>query len=286
MPDLSQMTREMRELLKKDVAFVWVQEMDEAFERVKKAMTEQLSVHPFDPKLPIELLTDASKLFGLGFMLLQRKEGERVRIIQCGSFSLTAAQKNYAVIELEMLAIVEAVRKCDFYLRGCHWFLVVTDHKPLEGIFKKPLTEISNDRLLRFREALMPYNFSVTWRAGKTHEIADALSRAPVFGPPEFDVSANSLCQRIVEDPSIQLLFDAIDEEYKTRCTRLTTGRKRAGRGRAEEGLDRAGAAGRRTRDSLGEGATGSGAERSTPGDPKKTTHRAPRRRQDQAACA
>ena len=218
------MTRRMRELLKKDVAYVWVQELEEDFNRVKTAMTEQLSVHPFDPKLPLELLTDASKLFGLGFMLLQRKEGESVRIIQCGSFSLTAAQKNYAVIELEMLAIVEAVRKCDFYLRGCHWFLVVTDHKPLEGVFKKPLTEINNDRLLRFKEALMPYNFTVTWRAGKTHEIADALSRAPVFGPPEFDVSHNSLCQRVVEDPSIQLLFDAIDQEYKQRCTRLRRG--------------------------------------------------------------
>ena len=35
------------------------------------------------------------------------------------------------------------------------------------------------------REKLTNYTFDVTWVAGKTHYIADALSRAPVFGPSE-----------------------------------------------------------------------------------------------------
>ena len=42
-------------------------------------------------------------------------------------------------------------------------FNVVTYHKPLEGVFKKDLFDIGNQRLQRIREKLLEYNFSVTW---------------------------------------------------------------------------------------------------------------------------
>ena len=54
-----------------------------------------------------------------------------------------------------------AVDKCSFYLKGAPSFTVVTDHKPLEGIFKKDLFDIGNPRLQRIREKLLEYNFSV-----------------------------------------------------------------------------------------------------------------------------
>ena len=37
--------------------------------------------------------------------------------------------------------------------------------------------------IMRMREKILPYSFSVTWVPGKTHYIADALSRYPVFQP-------------------------------------------------------------------------------------------------------
>ena len=36
---------------------------------------------------------------------------------------------------------------------------------------------------MRMREKTLPYSFTVTWVPGKTHYIADALSRYPVFQP-------------------------------------------------------------------------------------------------------
>ena len=36
---------------------------------------------------------------------------------------------------------------------------------------------------MRMREKILPYSFTVTWVPGKTHYIADALSRHPVFQP-------------------------------------------------------------------------------------------------------
>ena len=64
-------------------------------------------------------------------------------------------------------------------------FTVVTDHKPLKGMWSKSLPDIANVRLQRYKEKLTGYNFKIEWREGKTNEIADALSRAPVFPPQE-----------------------------------------------------------------------------------------------------
>ena len=99
--------------------------MEEDFQAAKGLLCHELTIKPFDKDLQTEMLTDASRLKGLGFMLIQREEDRRPRIIQCGSFSLTASQRNYAVIKLECLAMVEAIIKCDFYLRGCLEFTVV-----------------------------------------------------------------------------------------------------------------------------------------------------------------
>ena len=54
-------------------------------------------------------------------------------MIHCGSRSLTDCQTRYATIELECLAIVWAIEKCSYYLKGSPAFTVITDHKPLVG---------------------------------------------------------------------------------------------------------------------------------------------------------
>ena len=146
----------------------------------------------FDPSLPVTILTDASRLHGLGYAMGHFVDG-RFREVACGSKSLTPTQQRYATIELECLGVHFAVDKCSFYLKGAPSFTVVTYHKPLEGIFKKDLFDIGNPRLQRIREKLLEYNFSVTWVPGKSHLIADALSRAPLFAPDEFeDIAFNT----------------------------------------------------------------------------------------------
>ena len=81
------------------------------------------------------------------------------------------------------MAIQYAISKCRFYLLGLPNFEIVTDHKPLPGIFEKYIFEIDNPRLQRLREKMQAYNFTVKWVPGKLHLIADALSRAPHFSP-------------------------------------------------------------------------------------------------------
>jgi len=188
----------MRELLKKGVKFNWTIDLQMAFEKCREFLSSPAVIKPYDPSLPTELLTDASRLHGLGFALLQRR-GESVHLVQAGSRSITQAEKNYASIELECLGVQWAISQCDFYLKGCPHFTVITDHKPLLGIFNKSIVDIENDRLRRLREKLMHYTFSITWSAGKEHLIADALSRRPVWEAEKCAVATVDLSPHVAD---------------------------------------------------------------------------------------
>ena len=106
------------------------------------------------------------------------------KIVHCGSKGLTPTQQRYSTIELECLAIVWAILKCSFYLRGLPIFTVYTDHRPLHGVFQKDVFDLASPRLQRLREKLAMFSFDVRWVPGKTHLIADALSlEHPFFLP-------------------------------------------------------------------------------------------------------
>ena len=180
LPDLAMATSRIRGLLKKNVVFQWLPEHEEEFTFVKDLLTSPMLVKFFDPTLPTSLLTDASKLNGLGYALLQHAPDGRIHLIQAGSRSLIAAEKNYAPIEQECLGAIWAMDKCRYFLKGCPEFKLVTDHQPLIGIFRKYLSEVENKRLQRFRERVMDLAFNVEWVEGKSHLIADALSRYPI----------------------------------------------------------------------------------------------------------
>ena len=60
------------------------------------------------------------------------------------------------------------------------------DHQPLLGILnQKNLDAINNIRIQRLMSKLLGYSFQVEWIPGENHEIADALSRNPVFAAPD-----------------------------------------------------------------------------------------------------
>ncbi len=234
LPDLAQASSTIRTLLKKDMAWNWLPEHQKEFDHVKTLLTSNPVVAHFNPELPSVLLTDASRLHGTGYALMQND-----RLIRCGSQSLTSAESRYSTIELEMLGLVKAVRKCRYYLHGGH-FKVLTDHRPLVGIFKKDLGDIPNPRLQRLREKVAEYTFDVEWIAGKDNLVADALSRAPVF-PPDDDEELGeaelNVCLATTagedaddkddaEDPMLEFLLDAarLDHDYQKVLAALQNG--------------------------------------------------------------
>lgn len=118
LPDLAHATTEMRKLLKKNVAFLWLKVHDQVFEGALALLCSVGIIKPFDISLPTELLTDASHLLGFGFALVQVDFTGELRLVQFGSCALTPAQKSYATLELEASAILWAIMKCDNYLQG------------------------------------------------------------------------------------------------------------------------------------------------------------------------
>jgi hypothetical protein len=216
-PDLAQNTNALRSLLKKENAFVWRAEHEEEVRQVKRILTSPGLLKPFDPALPTEILTDAARIHGMGFILLQREKDGSPRLITCGSTAMTGPQTRYAVIETEMLALVWAIEKCEFYLKGIRSFRAVVEHKPLVGVFAKDLNEIKNPRLQRMRMRIMQYSFDIEWRAGKTHLIADALSRAPVF---KVDAEAETNARKW-EDVCRKVVVIVSKEKGGTMCSEL-----------------------------------------------------------------
>ena len=210
------MTSPLRPLIKKGNAWLWLEEHEKCFNKVKELLTSKTLVQPFNEAAETFMLTDASRLNGLGFALMQRKDGEHT-LVQCGSCSLTPTQQRYATIELECLAIQWSIKKCKFYLKGLEKFEVLTDHRPLVGIFNKQLNAIEKSRLMRMREKLTEYSFEVKWVEGKSHYIADALSRAPVFEPQEEELTIDCAinCLRLTDSKAISILDEIRGEEYK-----------------------------------------------------------------------
>ena len=108
-PNLTELTQPMRYLLKKNTAFIWTADHEKAFQETREFLTSDVILKPYDPSLPTALRTDASKLWSLGFVLLQRENGGKPRLIQCGSRSLNSAEKNYAAVELRGVILLRAV---------------------------------------------------------------------------------------------------------------------------------------------------------------------------------
>ena len=136
-PDLAHMTSQLRPLMKKNNAWLWLEHHENEFMKIKDLLTSTAMVKPFDVNKHTALLTDASRLHGIGFALLQFDNEGKISIIQCGSSSLNETQQRYATIELECMAIVYAVQKYAYYLQGTPEFEVWTDHRPL---YDKTLT--------------------------------------------------------------------------------------------------------------------------------------------------
>ena len=98
-PNMSQKSAPLRQLLQKDVEWSLGQAENEVFESLKTAISSTPVLKFFNPKTR-SLSVDASSK-GLGAVILQKH-----RPVAYSSKALTESQKNYAQIENEMLAIV------------------------------------------------------------------------------------------------------------------------------------------------------------------------------------
>ena len=171
-PNLSTITHPMRQLLVKNVPFVWTYEHDLSFNTIKSILINSPVLGYYNVNDPIILQCDSSST-GLGACILQRD-----RPIAYASRSLTNTQTNYAQIEKELLAIVFGCERFKQYLYGKE-IEVHTDHKPLINILSKSIHD-NPVRIQRLILRLQCYNLTLKYVPGKDLHIPDMLSRAYV----------------------------------------------------------------------------------------------------------
>jgi hypothetical protein len=118
----------MTALLGNKGEFMWTQKCQEAFEALKENLTTTLVLVLPDVHKPFSVYCDACYT-GLGCVLMQ--EG---RVVAYLSRQLKVHEKNYPIHDLELVAVVHALKTWRHYLYGqkCD---VYTDHKSLKYIF-------------------------------------------------------------------------------------------------------------------------------------------------------
>jgi len=103
-PDFSKIAKPMTNLLQKDHKFIWTEECEAAFRTLRKLLTTAPVLAQPDIEKPFDVFCDASGI-GLGCVLMQ--EG---RVIAYASCQLTKHEVNYPTHDLELAAVVHALK--------------------------------------------------------------------------------------------------------------------------------------------------------------------------------
>jgi hypothetical protein len=178
------LARPLNELTRKDTKWSWETRHQNAFDKLKtRVTTEPVLAHPILTD-PFELEVDASG-FAMGAVLLQKKTDSKKHPITYYSKTLSTAERNYNVYNLELLAIVNALDHWRPYLAGSpHKIIIHSDHQNL--LYWKEPHKISH-RVAREVLMLSEYNFEIHHIKGTSNRHADALSQRPDYDQGQND---------------------------------------------------------------------------------------------------
>ncbi|GKA07482.1 putative reverse transcriptase domain-containing protein [Tanacetum coccineum] len=163
----SKIAKPMTKLTQKKVKFVWGDKQEAAFQLLKQKLCSAPILALLEGSEDLIAHCDASKK-GLGAMLMQRE-----KVIAYASRQLKIHEKNYMTHDLELGAVVFALKIWRHYLYGtkCTMF---TDHKSLQHILNQ---KELNMRQRLWLELLSDYDCQIRYHPGKANIVADALSK-------------------------------------------------------------------------------------------------------------
>lgn len=167
----AQKAQPLHNLCKKNVEFEWTDACNEAFEKLKTALTTApvLAFADFSRKFYISV--DASNYAVGGYISNDPPPNDRP--IEYFSKTLNQAQRNYSTTHKELLAIILAIEQFQHYIWGKS-FVLYTDHQALTYLFNQSKP---GSRLLRWKLALAEYDFEIIHRKGSNNVVSDCLSR-------------------------------------------------------------------------------------------------------------
>ena len=182
--NLSAQTDSLRQLLKKDMDWIWTEEHTQAFKNLEQKITEKPCSAPYNSDYP-NIIPDTSTK-SLGASLWQEQPDGKLKPIGFASRFLSDTEKNYAINELEVLAVVWGLEHFRLYIYGKP-IKLFTDRQALEPLRKRNRSNKTySARLTRWLDRLAHFTINVNHIAGKHLALTDYLSRNPSM-PPQTD---------------------------------------------------------------------------------------------------
>ncbi|KAA0066456.1 pol protein [Cucumis melo var. makuwa] len=165
--NFSRIATPLTQLTRKGVPFVWSKACEDSFQNLKQKLVTAPVLTVPDGSGSFVIYSDASKK-GLGCVLMQQG-----KVVAYASRQLKSHEQNYPTHDLELAAVVFALKIWRHYLYG-EKIQIFTDHKSLKYFFtQKEL----NMRQRRWLELVKDYDCEILYHPGKANVVADALSR-------------------------------------------------------------------------------------------------------------
>ncbi|GJY31415.1 putative reverse transcriptase domain-containing protein [Tanacetum coccineum] len=171
--DFSKIAKSLTELTQKNKKYIWGEDQESAFQLLKQKLCEAPILALTKGNDDFVVYCDASHQ-GLGAVLMQRE-----KVIAYASRQLKPNEENYTTYDLELGAVVFALKIRRHYLCGTKC-TVFTHHKSLQHILNK---KELNMRQRHWLELLADYDCEIRYHPGKVNAVADALRRKEQIKP-------------------------------------------------------------------------------------------------------
>ncbi|GKA04316.1 reverse transcriptase domain-containing protein, partial [Tanacetum coccineum] len=199
--NFSKIAKSLTILTQKSKTLEWGKEQELTFQTLKDKLCNAPVLALLDGQKDFVVYCDASRI-GLGCVLMQRG-----RVISYASRQLKIHEENYTTHDLELGAVVFALKICRHYMYGTKSVLYM-DHKSLQHIFSQ---KELNMRHRHWIELFSDYECGIRYHPGKANVVADALSRKERVKPKRVR-DMNMILQSSIKDMILAAQKEAVDE--------------------------------------------------------------------------
>jgi len=161
----------------------------------------------YDPKASTELYGDASS-HGYGAILLQKQADDKCHSIFYYSHRTTETESRYHSYEVEMLAIINSIKRFHIYLLGIHFKIVTNCNSVTLTLQRKDV----NPRIARWTMFLQNYSYDIEHRPGSRMQHVDALNRCKHILVLEACTFNQTLAVKQGTGPDIKTIFEYLEK--------------------------------------------------------------------------